>query len=410
MGEAPRPARPLLTILVPTRNRISTAVPTVRSLLALPDPEIEVFVQDCSDEPYLGAVLSESFDDPRLRYQYSEPPLSMVANWNLAVPELRGDFVCIIGDDDGVSAEIVAATRWASARGLDAISPLNVPEYFWPDFAGRSDAASVIVRDFTGSQEFPDIEAELIAATRGFGQLTLRLPRPYQGIVRRSLLYALGESTGQYFDGIAPDFYMAYALATVVRQYCLVDFPLVITGRSARSNSGRSKLAGSSEREMIRSHTGEFSQLDWPEMLPSSLNISTVLTQSMLAALRNTGREALFENIDLPLLFASTAAQELPETIRLGRQLARALRSCRRSVLPGVCRFALCLLGRLVQPTVARVKQQIRFTTGKDRRKKGVNDIGEATRLVDAEIARRGKPFAGEAGEPSESAKTRVHS
>ena len=39
------------------------------------------------------------------------------------MPLATGEFVCVIGDDDGVNPEIIRAVCWAREHKLDAVAP-----------------------------------------------------------------------------------------------------------------------------------------------------------------------------------------------------------------------------------------------------------------------------------------------
>src|SRR6266487_3404385 len=103
----------LLTIAIPTRNRREYAVACIRCVLRTSSQDLEVVVQDNSDSDELGRSLQEQFTDERLRYAYEGGRMSVVENCNRALSRATGEYVTLLGDDDGVNPEIIDAVRWA---------------------------------------------------------------------------------------------------------------------------------------------------------------------------------------------------------------------------------------------------------------------------------------------------------
>src|SRR5690349_17226070 len=104
---------PLLSIVIATKNRQKYAIHAVESILSLNDDRIEVVIQDNSDIADLSSRLSKFKSDSRLKYRYTPPPFSSIDNFNAAVELSSGEYVCLIGDDDGINPEIIESTLWA---------------------------------------------------------------------------------------------------------------------------------------------------------------------------------------------------------------------------------------------------------------------------------------------------------
>jgi glycosyltransferase involved in cell wall biosynthesis len=93
MSEAP----PLLSVVIPTRNRRDMALQAARSaLLPLPFP-FEVLVSDNASED-ASAELAELL--PAARYIRRPKLLPMAEHWNLCVGEARGKYIKLLCDDD----------------------------------------------------------------------------------------------------------------------------------------------------------------------------------------------------------------------------------------------------------------------------------------------------------------------
>src|SRR5262245_17171828 len=92
---------PRFSIVVPTRQRHETLRHCLRTCLAQGFDDYEVVVCDNCSSPQTRQVVEEQAT-PRLRYLRMTEPLAMSANWERALSEVRGEYVLVLGDDDGL--------------------------------------------------------------------------------------------------------------------------------------------------------------------------------------------------------------------------------------------------------------------------------------------------------------------
>ncbi len=279
---------PLLSVVIPTRNRMGTLVHSIACVLDSGD-DLEVVVHDTSDDAGAWADVETRFaGEPRLRYAYTAPPQSFAATFDKAVSLARGRFVTLIGDDDGVLPQLLECTRMIEEAGWEALTPSTPAAYNWPDFRhlyyGDADAGRLSVRPFTGSWEQIDVALELDRTARGGFQEFGRLPRIYYGVVRRDLLDLVNGRAGARFVGTSPDISGAVGLATVVTKLVRLDYPVFLPGSSANSGAGRSGM---------KAHVGSLSETPqtaafastWPSEVPAFYAVQTVWAQAALATL-----------------------------------------------------------------------------------------------------------------------------
>ena len=145
---------PLLSVVITIRNRQEYAILCVESILRIQDPDLEVVVQDNSDTRELEELLSRNVQDSRLRYSYTPTPLSFIGNFDAAVRLATGEYVCFIGDDDGINPEILEATRWAKDNEIDSLKPASGVHYIWPETGMPSTRFTHIPQD-TGCLTIP---------------------------------------------------------------------------------------------------------------------------------------------------------------------------------------------------------------------------------------------------------------
>lgn len=99
---ATAPEAPTFSILLPSRNRLELLGYAIETVRRQDFGDYEIIVADnCSDDRY--DRLTDGLRDPRIRYSRSDQPLSVTANWNRALGHARGDYVVMLGDDDGLA-------------------------------------------------------------------------------------------------------------------------------------------------------------------------------------------------------------------------------------------------------------------------------------------------------------------
>jgi len=124
---------PLLSVIIPTRNRVNYAKSAIQAILRISSDDLQLVVEDNSDTTELADWVNNRFDDERLIYHYSDIPISMSENYERAMTLASGEYICFIGDDDGVNPEIIEAVMWAKNFKLDALVVPGVINYVWPD-------------------------------------------------------------------------------------------------------------------------------------------------------------------------------------------------------------------------------------------------------------------------------------
>jgi len=99
----------LLSIIIPTRNRQKYCKAAVSQILDHHWDNVEVCVQDNSEDDSLREWVNSLHTD-KVVYNYHPGTLSFVDNFSEAVSLAHGDYLCMIGDDDGVLPSILNLT------------------------------------------------------------------------------------------------------------------------------------------------------------------------------------------------------------------------------------------------------------------------------------------------------------
>lgn len=111
----------LLSIVIPTRNRKYYAINTIKQILNVTDENVQIIVSDNSDNGSLKENI-RLIDSDRIKYEYIEKRIPGVDNYANGISMCDGEYICCIGDDDGILKEIQHVVQWASINDVKAIN------------------------------------------------------------------------------------------------------------------------------------------------------------------------------------------------------------------------------------------------------------------------------------------------
>jgi FkbM family methyltransferase len=296
--------RPRFSVVIPTRNAEKTLKATLRTCVEQEFEDYEIVVSDNSSTPATEALLA-SIGSPRIRRVRPEKTLPMQENWEFAVEQAQGEYILVVGSDDGLLPHAL--------KELDRIlRVLNVKLlrwtqvcYNWPDMPVQQEqlAPNTLLLPLKQTHYYHPIRwqdsrhmmLEVVNGAVSYAEL----PMVYASAVHRDLFEALRRSTGKVFHGDCPDIYSGFALAHLLKRYCTLDAPISISGLSGVSNGvatiflkDRSPIAEDFRRLNQQQRSGR----DWPEWIPDLSLFSTCTAHSFQCA-----RAALFPD-DLELV------------------------------------------------------------------------------------------------------------
>jgi len=314
----------LLSIIIPTKNRQEYVIKAIEQIFQINDYRIQIVIQDNSDTPILYKMLSQYNDDVRLKYNYTEGILSFVDNFSLAVSLSNGEYICIIGDDDGIVPQIVDVVEWASNNNIDAIKPGLNAVYFWPKseiLAPSTDNGYMSITKITGKVRICDPLKEVVKLLNRGGQnyLSLNMVKLYHGIVRRECLEFIKNQTGNFFAGLSPDIYIAVALSLTIDKVISIDFPLTISGICNKSGSADSATGRHIGNLEDAPHFRGHNKYDWSDLVPKFYSVETIWADSALAAIKDLNKLEMLKKFNVAALtvYCLTKYPQFKETIIL---------------------------------------------------------------------------------------------
>ncbi len=383
-----------VSIVVATKDRYETLFDCVDSLLLNYDrDDVEIVVRDNSARPRAEEFVARFGDRRSVVYRHDSTPVSQSENYELGVAMAQGDFVTMIGDDDGVAGGLLEMIEWMERHSLDAFFP-GFAVYLWPGVSGRLSAGNpdgwLGLGAWSASRLVdPELQRRSVLAS---GSTSLEeLPRMYYGLVRRRCLDRVRADAGACFPGPSPDMANAFALSYVVGRMAVAELPVFIAGNSRQSNAGLG-LRGK--------HVGEIPDLPflprdtadrWNPCIPFFWSGPTIWCQSAYAAAAALGRAQEF---DATNAYRSLYARILVFQPRFFWRLVRAFRARHREddlLRAGIeaVATASAAAGLWIARVAGFVRRRLRAPAGPEAgalQVTGLRSIVDATMHLDASL------------------------
>jgi glycosyltransferase involved in cell wall biosynthesis len=303
---------PLISIIIPTRNRIPFCISVIKSILSISDNRLELIVSDNSDSMDLKKFVENNITDRRLRYNYTNEAISSIDNFNAGMGLSTGEFVCFIGDDDGINPEIIEAASWAKRNNVEALSWKIKSSYLWPGTIMRStlftnvEGGKLTIYPFTGKIQKVNADKEIKKFLKGGGvnYLNFNLPKAYHGIIKRSTFEKIKAITGNYFSGLSPDIFSSIAIGLVIDYVYVIDYPLSIPGScpvAEQTHNSKDVLLKPIEDAP---HLRNISNYIWDEIVPPVYTGDTIQLETGITALKIMRRSDLISNLNVVRMIA----------------------------------------------------------------------------------------------------------
>jgi len=121
--------QPLISVIIPTRNRKELLIYAVRSVLQQTYHNLQIIIHDNNSTDGTLSYLNERIDDPRVEVHHTDHDLVMTGNWNTAFRFVRGDYFVRLDDDNIFFNDLIEAALQEIAKlKLDVVtySPLII--------------------------------------------------------------------------------------------------------------------------------------------------------------------------------------------------------------------------------------------------------------------------------------------
>lgn len=292
----------LLSIIIPTKNREYYCIKTLEHIIKVIGnrSDIQVLIQDNSTSSILSDYM-ENLRNDYLKYFHIQESISFVDNFHLAVDNSEGEYIMMLGDDDGILPYIFDILKAASNSDIDAIIPDLGAVYFWPS---QKDIIKKSHKGLLIHSKNP-IKVKLVETRNGIKKLLSKagqsyqqfdLARLYHGIIKRNVLKR--NSNNKFFGGLTPDIYGSISASLNAKKSIRISLPITISGicdKSGSSDSATGKHTGNlKDAPHFRGH----SEYKWVESIPKFYSVETIWAETALKALKDFNEVKYFESFN----------------------------------------------------------------------------------------------------------------
>lgn len=365
----------LLSIVVPTKDRYKYLKQLINFIDGFSTDEIELVIQD---NTFNNNEILEFFSLKQrsyLKYYHNKEQLPVYLNTDLAIHHSTGEYVCFIGDDDGVLPNIVDCVKWMKRNGIEALRPA-ITIYNWPDYLnfGKNNLSGALLYDnFSYTfKEHNSIEELQELANSGFDHI-YTIPKVYQGIVNRKCLDEIYKIGGTYSPGPSPDMANAVALSFVVKKFVAINLPVILIGQSQAVGGGERELKGGVKNIDEVPFLPKNAKENWSSRIPKVWCSKTVWPESAIKAIQYMNKE--FEiNINYEFILARFIRTHKSEKI-----IAIQLSKNKAKLLYYLGQFKIERVFRTIRWRMKYFVTRKRQFEGRDNIIRGINNIEEAS-------------------------------
>jgi glycosyltransferase involved in cell wall biosynthesis len=378
---------PLLSIVIATKNRVQYCIKSIETILELPNHEFELIVQDNTDNFELKDYLESNVTDKRLIYNYTPPPFSSIDNFNAALELANGEYVCLIGDDDGICTTIFEVVRWAKLNSIDSVCPKVFIDYYWPGAFAKDSLGYLTVPNFSNKiwSKEPKNDIQNLINDGIINYMDFNLPKFYHGLIKKSCFEEIKMKNGFCIGGLSPDIYTAVSLSNIVKKHIVIDFPLTIAGACRVSTTVAGFNGGHSGKLKDAPHFRDRGIYIWDKQIPQYYSVQTIWAESALKAIHENKIKVNLLKLNIARILAKSII-DAPNNYKLF--LSETLKMVNNK-LSFFLKFALQIIVLTFKIYFFKIINKLRYTFFfKIIRLSDIKDIREATKQSNLIIAK----------------------
>ena len=328
----------LLSIVVPTKDRYPYLFQLIELIKSFNFEDIELIIQDNTADNSLFLEYLKNHQYEHLKYFHIPEQISISDNSTKAILNSTGEYVCFIGDDDGVTRYIVDAVKWMKGNNITTLKSVAAI-LKWPSYISTSYyrvSGTAIFNDFSMTYKIVDAK-DCLKTLLKTGISTLDyMPKTYNGITKRTTLEGIYKKCGTYFPGPSPDMANAVCLALEDDFYAFVDAPIIIGGHSGHLGGNASRY----KRQCGPLEEQPFISKDyidnWNPKIPKVWSPTTIWPASAITALQAYNASEYLDIIDYERILDKFIVANPDKTnmaLVLSNNPAKLLKSSRTSQL-----------------------------------------------------------------------------
>lgn len=302
---------PKFSVVIPTKQRHETLKYTLKTCLEQDFDDYEIIVCDNFSSPETKEIVDLANSD-KIKYIRSEKELAMHDNWELALSQVIGEYVIVLGDDDALMPyALKELDKITKNTDYKAIRWERI-YYSWPCILIK-EVANQTILNFKNGYEIIDSK-KIIKNILSFRSDYTMLPMLYNSAVHKSLINELKTRTGRIFNAFVPDVYSGFAFAFLSKEYISLRSPLSINAGSSKSCGVNGLLNKNSDftKDMVKLFVE--SGIKYETQVPPISNINTTNIDCFLKAKKFLKIDDTSLNYDKKLLIKKIIDTTLIET------------------------------------------------------------------------------------------------
>jgi glycosyltransferase involved in cell wall biosynthesis len=227
------------SILLPTRNRLSLLKLAIGTVLSQDYPDWEIVVSDNASSDDVAGYL-RSLEDRRIRWSRTESAIPVTDNWNRALDMSTGDYIVMLGDDDGLLPGYFTTNKVAIERfGDPEVLYVQGVQFVYAGVMPGHPKSFIQVAncEFVGGQIEPYLLDQTAARQAVRKSASFRVAFPYNmqyWLISRRLVERMRRKGG-FFKSPYPDYYAANSILLEADKVVVQPLPLVAVGISRQS-------------------------------------------------------------------------------------------------------------------------------------------------------------------------------
>ncbi|MEA2634875.1 MAG: hypothetical protein QOH92_1642 [Chloroflexota bacterium] len=228
------------SVLLPTRNRLQFLRFAVETVRRQDYDDWEIIVADNDSEDDIAGYVA-SCADARIRYRRSNRFLPVTENWNAALAQSGGDYVIMLGDDDGLMPGYFRAMAQLVAD-FDRPELIYTSGYLFAYPGVHPAHPNGLLNHYRNAAFFGDAERAFrlepqTARRAALDAMNFKMRFGFNmqySLVSRSLIDRL-RPLGPFFQSPFPDYYATIVMFLKARQIVVDPRPLVAIGITPKS-------------------------------------------------------------------------------------------------------------------------------------------------------------------------------
>ncbi|MBC7889816.1 MAG: glycosyltransferase family 2 protein [Ferruginibacter sp.] len=221
---------PLLTVIIPTLNRIDTLYWTIKTVIAQEYKNLKIIISDNCSEDNIKELL-QNFTDERISYTKTPQRFTMMQHFEYILNYADKGYISILGSDDGFLPGSIDKVVHIINKYPDILAiGWRFGNYNWPGLP------AFFMIPMANYYRVVNATSEIEKVFKKNIYQTICFPSLYGGFISVELIKQLKQKNdGVFFHSRIPDFFSGAFVAANVEKYIRLEFPVTLNATSKSS-------------------------------------------------------------------------------------------------------------------------------------------------------------------------------